>query len=344
MAGKEGAAMFEAIVTICLDVELEQCRDKLVPGYEAESLSVCMERLAAKPIDGAICQPSGEPLEVEEVAPGVFVHVGKVEEPDRINLGDVANVGFIEGEAAVAVIDAGSTAAIGESLWRSISSHTDKPVRYIVLTHMHPDHVFGMSVFVEAGAEVVGHARLNRALADRRANYRESLARLVGDEAFLGSDIDRVDLPVEESLTIDLGQRELLLHAWPTAHTGTDLTVTDMTTGIMFAGDLVFDDHTPALDGSLRGWQAALEAMRAMNVVAVVPGHGEAPLAWPEAGLDTERYLNVLARDTRKAIDAGERLGEAVRHVAESERAHWRLFDEFNPRNATVAYTELEWE
>lgn len=336
--------MFEAIVMICLDDAREDCREKLVPGYEAKSQADCMELLAQRPIVGAICRPASAPLDVEEIAPGVFVHLGRVEEPDRLNRGDVANIGFIEGQSAVAVIDAGSTASIGEALWRSIRLHTDKPVSHLVLTHMHPDHVFGMSVFVDAGAEVVGHARLDRALADRRDNYSDSLARLVGEAAFLGSEVFSVDLPIEDRMTINLGQRELALRSWPTAHTGTDLTLTDIASGIMFTGDLVFDNHAPALDGSLRGWQDVLGDMREMNVTSIVPGHGDAPLDWPQAAAATERYLDVLARDTQEAIEAGERLGEAVRHVGESERVHWQLFDEFNPRNATVAYTELEWE
>ena len=76
----------------------------------------------------------------------------------------------------------------------------------------------------------------------------------------------------------------------------------------------------------------------------VVPGHGDPLLPWPEGGTALKRYLDTLARETRAAIDAGERLGEAVKHIAESERDAWELFDAYNPRNATLAFTELEWE
>ena len=118
----------------------------------------------------------------------------------------------------------------------------------------------------------------------------------------------------------------------------------DEKTGTLFAGDLVFHRHTPSLDGSLPGWRAVLDRIDALEPARVVPGHGDASLPWPEGGAALRRYLEVLARDTRAAIDAGERLGDAVREIAASEAGRWELFDIFNPANATVAYTELEWE
>ncbi|ETX28656.1 quinoprotein relay system zinc metallohydrolase 2 [Roseivivax isoporae] len=347
--------MYEAILTLCLAAAgQEVCRDTLLPGYEAETEDACTAQLAARPpaadraplvARGAPrCAPAGPALAVTEIAPGVFVHVGAIAEPDAANGGDVANLGFVIGEAGVAAIDAGSTRAVAEGLWRAIRARTDLPVSHLVLTHMHPDHVLGAPLFTEAGAQVAGHAGLDRALADRGATYLESLARLVGPQAALGSGVVAVDLPVEGMGEIDLGGRVLALRAWPPAHTGTDLTATDPQTGTVFAGDLVFDRHAPALDGSLRGWQAVLETMRAEPHDRVVPGHGAATLDWPDGAAPLVRYLDRLAADTRAALDAGERLSEAVDHVAADEAPHWQLFEAYNPRNATVAFTELEWE
>jgi len=328
--------MFEAIVTICLGAV---CRDALLPGHEAATRAAC-EASAS----GAVCRPAGAALPVTEVAPGIHVHVGAVAEPDRENGGDVANLGFVIGETSVAVIDGGTTARIGEGLWRAIRARTDLPVSHVVVTHMHPDHVFGASVMADAGAEVVGHARLARALSDRQSNYLQSLERLVGAEALAGTTAPMIDVSVDGTLEIDLGGRALQVQAWPPAHTVTDVTVLDGATRTLFAGDLVFDGHVPALDGSLTGWLSVLSQLRQKEFARVVPGHGAASLPWPEGSDAVFRYLEVLARDTRAAISAGERLGDAVEHVAESERDSWALFDAHNARNATVAFTELEWE
>ena len=347
--------MFEAILSLCLAAG-QDCRAVLLPGYEATDRAACETRLQNVPPDltsrfgGLIaqgvprCAPAGVVLEFTEIAPGVFAHLGLVAEPDRDNAGDVSNLGFVIGDRAVAVIDGGSARWMGEATWRAIRQRTDMPVSHAIVTHMHPDHALGVSVFAEAGAQIVGHAALDRALADRRDNYLESLSALIGPVRFIATDTVPTDLAVSDLSEIDLGGRVLKLRAWPRAHTGTDLTVHDPQTGILFTGDLVFHDHTPALDGSLRGWQAVLGEMAEMPVTQIVPGHGGPVLDWPDGGVALGRYLEVLAADTRAALDQGQRLGEAVETIAQSEAPHWHLFDTYNPRNATVAFTELEWE
>lgn len=347
--------MFEAVVALCLSLESGPCRDHLLPGYAAETFEECTVLLGAQPpamprvggleAHGAPrCAPAGPVLDVVEVAPGVFVHKGVIAEPDRENRGDVANLGFVVGAESVAVIDTGSARWMGEATWRAIRARTDLPVSHVVLTHMHPDHVLGAGFFADAGARVVGHEGLARALSDRLPNYLESMSALIGPEALLGTDGVAIDIAVSEALTLDLGDRTLNLHAWPPAHTGTDVTVLDTATSTLFAGDLVFDGHTPALDGRLTGWQAALATLQGEPLARVVPGHGGTALNWPEGGMDTARYLGVLAADTRAAVDAGQRLGDAVERIARSEAPHWQLFEAYNARNATVAFTELEWE
>ncbi|WP_135502952.1 quinoprotein relay system zinc metallohydrolase 2 [Roseovarius aestuariivivens] len=347
--------MFEAIVTLCLFLDGEHCRDQLLPGFEADTRAECMAALEARPPDlsfpeGAVqkgaptCKDVGQSLNFEEVAPGVFVHHGRIEEPDPKNAGDVSNIGFVIGDRGVAVIDSGTARWMGEAIWRSIRMRTEKPVSDVILTHMHPDHVLGASVFAEAGAHIHGHAGLSRALADRRENYLESLLRLIGPQAFIGSATPVVTHSVEAERVIDIGQRSLTLTPWPIAHTPNDLTVVDDATGTLFAGDLVFHRHAPALDGSLLGWTTVLDTLGQLDVARVVTGHGGPVLDWPEGAADTRRYLETLLSETRMSVEAGERLGEAVLHIAQKEATRWELFEAYNSRNATVAFTELEWE
>ncbi|WP_299846793.1 quinoprotein relay system zinc metallohydrolase 2 [uncultured Roseovarius sp.] len=347
--------MFEAILTLCLATG-DTCRPVLLPGYEAADRTGCEQRLQDSPPDISTlftgltasgtpsCQPTGNTLDFTEAAPGLFVHLGKVAEPDFENAGDVSNLGFIIGDSSVAVIDGGSARWMGEGVWRAIRARTDLPVSHAIVTHMHPDHALGISVFADAGAQIVGHRALDRALADRRENYFESLSILIGPDRFIGTETAATDLPINDVTQIDLGGRTLSVQAWPRSHTGSDLTVLDTQTGILFTGDLVFDDHTPALDGSLIGWQSVLSDLIDLPVRQIVPGHGGPILDWPQGATALQRYLDVLAADTRAAIDQGQRLGDAIETIAASEAPHWRLFEAYNPRNATVAFTELEWE
>ncbi|WP_102106833.1 quinoprotein relay system zinc metallohydrolase 2 [Oceaniglobus roseus] len=346
--------MFEAVFALCLLADPAACRRVLLPGYEAASAEACAALLAASPPSPAVpdglsggtpeCRDQGEVAAFEEVADGVFAHRGIIADADAANGGDVSNAVFVIGEEAVAVIDTGGARQVGEAIFRAIRARTDLPVRHVILTHMHPDHVLGASVFADAGAEVIGHAGLARALADRAETYLTNFGERIGLPAFLGTTILPPDIAVEALMTLDLGGRVLDLRPWPPAHTGTDLTVVDRKTGTLIAGDLLFHEHTPALDGSLRGWQGVMEKLEGEPFERVVPGHGGPVLDWPGGATDLDRYLSVLAKDTREAIARGDTLGEAIRSVGQEEAGRWELFELFNARNATVAYTELEWE
>jgi quinoprotein relay system zinc metallohydrolase 2 len=282
-------------------------------------------------------------LEVSEIAPGVFVHLGQIALMTRDNEGDIANLGFIVGNDAVAVIDTGGSVREGRQLLAAIRAHTEKPIRYVINTHAHPDHLFGNAAFEQAGASFVGARNLPRALATRGPHYIEAFRQIMGAEL-----IDEVRLVppsvlVDDSLTLDLGGRSLLLQAWPPAHSDCDLTVYDEQTRTLLAGDLVFVTHVPVMDGSLHGWRGLLDKLAALPAQRVVPGHG--PVGnWPAALDDERRYLDTLAADIRRMIAEGRPITEAANSAAASERPRWRLFDDYNARNATAAFSEMEWE
>jgi quinoprotein relay system zinc metallohydrolase 2 len=299
---------------------------------------------------GVICwslphaQQQTTPLAVTEVAPGVFAHIGDIALMNRENDGGIANVGFVIGDDAVAVIDTGGSVLEGSRLLAAIRARTDKPIRYVINTHLHPDHVFGNAAFAVTGTTFVGHKNLPRGLAARGPFYIDAFRRIMGDAAMAGVKIIAPTELVSDETRLDLGGRTLLLKAWPAAHTDTDLTVQDERAGILFAGDLAFVQHVPVVDGSLRGFLAATDALSHMPAAKVIPGHGAVIDPWP-AGLEPQRrYLERLRDDIRGLIARGASIDIAAQTAGQSEKSSWELFEDYNARNATAAFAELEWE
>lgn len=284
------------------------------------------------------------PATVLEIAPGVFVRQGVHALMAPENGGGIANIGFIVGAEAVAVIDSGGSVRDGQRLRAAIRARTPLPIRYVINTHVHPDHIFGNGAFEADRPSYVGHRNLARAMAARGTHYLAANRLILGEVAFAGTAIVLPTVSVDDSLTLDLGGRRLVLTTYPTAHTDADLTVFDEASATLWTGDLVFLGHLPVVDGSLVGWLEALEQLAAVPAARAVPGHGPAQAPWPEALAPQRAYLSRLAADLRALIAAGEGMGRAVAQAAQSERANWLLFDEFNPRNATAGFAELEWE
>ncbi len=288
-------------------------------------------------------RPSPHPF-VDQIAPDVFAHRGEVAVATRDNAGDHANMGFIVGREAVAVIDTGGSAKVGARLHEAVRAVTDLPIRYVINTHMHPDHVLGNAAFEADGTTFVGHHKIARGLASRADRYLAVYEQDLGPEAFAGTKVVIPTQLIEAPTTLDLGGREIALTPHPTAHTDNDLTVRDSQTGTVFLGDLVFAEHIPTIDGSILGWMAVLDTLAAEPADRVVPGHGPSSMGWPDASKPIRHYLQVIADEVRKMIADNRTLSEATQSVGLSEKDAWELFDAYHGRNVSAAFAELEWE
>lgn len=283
------------------------------------------------------------PLAMNEIAQGVYVHIGTHGDFDKDYHGDMANIGFIIGTDSVAIVDAGGSFKVGTELREAVKLVSKLPIRYVINTHIHPDHIFGNAAFAQDKPEFIGHHNLPGTLSLNHESLMRSLKDVLGADAN-GSEIVLPTKVVQNTLDIDLGNRTLHLQAWPKSHTNTDLTVLDEKTQTFWTGDLLFITKTPSLDGDLKGWISVNEGLKAVKAKVTVPGHGN-PTNDKNGMLDKQNaYLNLLLRDIRAAIKSGVDMQKTIDTAAQAEKPNWVLFDLINRRNINQAYPQLEWE
>ena len=283
------------------------------------------------------------PLDVREVAPGVYVHTGALEDWLPANGGDIANLGFIVGSRCVAVIDTGGTPQLGLRWRAAIERTTRLPICFVIDTHAHPDHVLGNAAFVGPDTRFVASAKFNAAMAAREPYFLRALSRDFGIDLAREA-VVYTTLGVDGTRELDLGDRIVVVQTWPTAHTDNDLTVYDRTSRTLFTSDLLFARHIPVVDGSLRGWLDTMQQLSKIDAALIVPGHGPTQAGGPAAWQPQQAYLEALLQETRAAIKARKTLSQAVESVGVGAASQWQLAERFHRRNVTAAFAELEWE
>jgi glyoxylase-like metal-dependent hydrolase (beta-lactamase superfamily II) len=307
-------------------------------------LIVTLALHAAAAVWGASVFPAdGDTPPVRRLAPGVYVIPGDV---GRGSEGR-ANAGFVVTAEGVVAIDAGASPREGEALLRAICGVTPRPIRWLVLTHHHPDHHFGAIAFRRAGAKVIAHPDL-RTLASEGGDSAliASWTRVVGADAMRGFELaDQPDRRVERADTLRIGGRTMVIRSAGPAHTPGDLMVWLPKEHVLFAGDVLVEDGvTMIVDGSTPALLAALDTIARLDPRVVVPGHGAIP-ANPRPLLDSTRaYVEELRKDMRAAVDRGVPMHRAMAAMPPADSARPVSLNSRRRRNAVRAYLEAERE
>ena len=291
------------------------------------------------------CLPTlgrAEDFTLKEVVPGIFIRNGIDQDASAQNLDAIANIGFVIGKDAVLVTDSGGSLVDGQWLRKQVKAKTDKPIKYLVLSHVHPDHAFGAGAYADDKPVIIGHAKLPEALGARAEFYKKGLADIIGADK-----VGPIVMPtktVADTDEIDLGDRKITFKAHGPAHTNCDLSMLDKQTGLLLPADLLFVNRIPSLDGSLLGWLKELSVLKAMGAKKAVPGHGPVIVDFDTASQPLHDYLVMVRDGVRSEIKKNAGIDAAVKTVAQSEKDKWTLFADYNGRNVTEAYKELEWE
>ena len=281
------------------------------------------------------------PLPSRLLAPGVYAVMGDV---GRGSEGR-PNAGFIVTSEGVVVIDALASPMDGQRLLDAIRKVTPQPIKWLVLTHHHPDHHFGAIVFRKAGVQVIAHPdRRTLALDGGEDALIADWVRVVGLDAMRGFEFaDTPDRPVTGSDTLSLGGHTIVVTHPGAGHTAGDLMIWLPREGVLFAGDLLIEDGvTMMVDGSSRELLKGLDAIDALHPKIVVPGHGAIPKVPSDLVALTRRYVTGLQGDMRAAVEKGIPMNRAMSTLPPADETRPVSLASRRRRNAVRVYVEEE--
>lgn len=284
-------------------------------------------------------------LQPEQVAPGVWFVQGQAALGSSANQNFISNAGFVVTDDGVVVVDALGSPALGEALLAAIAQITTQPVRYVVLTHYHADHIYGLQAFKKAGAVVLAHVQGKEYLNSDTARQRLEASRT---ELAPWIDANTRLVPADQWLEVPqtrlrVGSVDFVIDHVGPAHTPEDMVVYVPQKGVLFSGDLFFRGRIPFVgQADSRSWIASLNQLMTYHPTVVVPGHGPASHD-PMADMKLTRdYLVHLRKTMGQAALNLEPFEDAYARADWSRYEKLPLFKAANRMNAYNTYLLME--
>ena len=257
------------------------------------------------------------------------------------------NTGVIIGEQGVIVVDAQATPAMAQDVIRRIRQITDKPIKYVVLTHYHAVRVLGASAYQPREilcSQDTYDLIVERGEADKASEIGR-FPRLFRDLGSLPPGLTWPTMTFVGKLTLRLGSLEVQLLQLGRGHTKGDTVVWLPQQKVLFSGDLVECEATPyAGDAYYEDWPGTLDAIGALNPDKLVPGRGPALSTAEEvrgALKSTRAFVSDLYASVKAGVSSGKKLRAIYRETYERlkpQYGHWVIFDHCLPFDVSRAY------
>ena len=261
------------------------------------------------------------------------------------------HVYYVEGEAGVAtdnegLIDALGTPSLAAQLVREICKLTEQPLRRVIVTHYHADHIYGLQVFEELGATIIApegaYAYLNSPQAKERLEERRfSLDPWVNENTRLVEP----DEIISASRTFKMGEVSFTINYQGKAHSDGDLAVLVEPDKVLFSGDVIFEGRVPFVgNADTRHWLEVMQKLETEGLNALIPGHGPASKNPAQTIALTRKYLAYLREKMGAAAEEFEPFDEAYANTDWSAFENLPAFSEANRINAYQVYLSMEAE
>ncbi len=251
-----------------------------------------------------------------KIADGIYTYVDVKNATARNSFG--ANAGIIVGKDGIVVVDTLISAKEAKRFIRDIRAVSNKPIKYVVNTHMHLDHTFGNCEFSKLGAVIISQEEDKRQMKPyAEATLKNITAYGLTEEDMQGTEICSPGVTFDNRMEIDLGDRTVELIHPGHSHTGGSIVVSVPDQKTLFAGDILFTNYVPNFKhADIDGWVKALDSIMTMDVEHIIPGHG--PLSSKKDIEDMKHYLVLF---DRKAKELAAQSGDIQYIVSELKKA-----------------------
>jgi len=291
--------------------------------------------------------PAEPPFTLKQLGPNVWAAISnpKAKAPSG------ANAGFLIGDDGVAVIDTFASAEAAKQLLAEIRKLTKLPVKFVINTHYHIDHVAGNGVFMDAGAVTLAQTNVRDWIHTENLKFfgqnRNGAAGVKNEikpeqKAF----VEGLGAPMvvyDQAVDLYLGSREIQIRSFP-GHTGGDSVALIPDTKTVFGGDLFWRNTLPNLiDASTKPWIDTLDTLaKNQSGYTFVPGHGDVGNA-QDLGAFREYLatLRKLVADSQAQGKSGDALVQAVSPQLAEKYGQWNFFKYFAERNILDTDAEL---
>lgn len=308
-------------------------------------LTICISLLIALTAAAGKYAPTSVDMEVRQVSEHVYYVQGAAGIATD-NEGFISNAGFVVTGDGVVVFDSLGTPSLAEKLVSRIREITDQPIRKVIVSHYHADHIYGLQVFEDMGAEISAPEGAQKYLQSEAAKERLEERRFSLDP-WVNDDTHLVlpDVTVSKSTTFSMGDITFTLNYMGKAHSDGDLSMLVEPDRVLFSGDIIFEGRIPFVGSAdTKSWLETLTRLETGGLTALIPGHGPASTRPEETIAQTRAYLAYLREVMGAAVDEFIPFDEAYAEADWSEFKDLPAFDEGNRINAYQVYLSMEAE
>ena len=289
--------------------------------------------------------PTSVEMEVKKVSEHVYYVEGKAGIATD-NEGFISNAGFIITDDGVVIFDSLGTPSLAYKLVQKIKTITDQPIKKVVVSHFHADHIYGLQVFEEMGAEIIAPYGAQKYIRSDAAKERLE-ERQFSLEPWVNENTHLVlpDNTVEKSGSFTLGDLTFSINFMGKAHSDGDLTLLVEPDKVLFSGDIIFQQRIPFVGSAdSKNWLNTLKKLETDGLTALIPGHGPASKDPKNTISLTRRYLEHMRKVMGAGIEELTPFDEVYADADWSEFKDLPAFEAGNRINAYQVYLSMEAE